>query len=46
VTKLIEQCQDSLDEDFVHLQRARKVIKRLLDDKFKGILGVKEVIQG
>ena len=31
---LIEKCQDSLDEDFVNLYKARKIIEKLIKNKF------------
>ena len=35
VTHLIERCQDTLDEEFMNLYRTQRVIKKLLEIKFK-----------
>ena len=34
IKHLIEKCQDSLDEDFVNLYKSRKIIEKLIKNKF------------
>ena len=37
VTRLIEKCQNSLENDFISLVKARKVIKTMIQNKFSNL---------